>query len=104
MLLGVAIAFVVLVIPISLTHTASLALGKQIFQTTEFGMSLLREIVQSMEQLNYSVNFFLYVFGSLQFRKELAIILCPIKQKPTIGRSNGATMTSPAGGQSEVRL
>ena len=93
MLVAVAVAFVIMVVPISITHCVSLALGKNIFRTTDLKMSILREITQLMEQLNYSINFFMYVLCSEKFRKELRQIFCKEKRKP-ISRETSMTGVS----------
>lgn len=70
MLMGVSLAFIILVIPISIVHCISLVWGKNIFQTDDPIISTLRDITQIMEQTNYSINFFLYVFCSSTYRDE----------------------------------
>ena len=45
-----------------------------IYQSTDPSVSIMREIVQILEQLNYATNFFMYVSFSEAYRKELAAI------------------------------
>lgn len=85
MLLSVSIAFLVLVVPISIVHCISLLSNEPIFQSTNPKIVILRETAQIMEQLNHACNFFFYVLTSERFRKEFLFIIgvgrCCLKDK-----------------------
>ena len=78
MLLGVALAFLILVTPIAVAHMVFYVMDRNIFEAKEPGMVAFREIAQVLELMNSSVNFFLYVLCSKGFRRMLLKIL----QKP----------------------
>ena len=78
MLLGVALAFLILVTPIAVAHMVFYVMDRNIFEAKEPGMVAFREIAQVLELMNSSVNFFLYVLCSKGFRHMLLKIL----QKP----------------------
>ncbi|XP_046381166.2 galanin-like G-protein coupled receptor npr-9 [Haliotis rufescens] len=94
MLIGVTIAFIILVTPISIAHNVSFALGENIFETQHFGMMVAREILQVMEQLNYSVNFLLYVMCSQDFRKKVAELLCQLRGRKSANVSQPKTAST----------
>ncbi|KAK2161605.1 hypothetical protein LSH36_114g06066 [Paralvinella palmiformis] len=68
MLLSIAISFVLLVTPNAVAHIVSYARKEEIFETTDPIMVFLREIVQILEQMNHSINFFLYILCSKRFK------------------------------------
>lgn len=68
MLMVVAFSFVILIVPIGTMHAVSLFSKVNIFETTEPSMVIFREVTQVMEQINYSINFFLYVLCCRRFR------------------------------------
>ncbi|XP_046579528.1 C-C chemokine receptor type 1-like [Haliotis rubra] len=94
MLIGVTIAFIILVTPISIAHNVSFALGENIFETQHFGMMVAREILQVMEQLNYSINFLLYVMCSADFRKRLAELFCQVRSTKSANKACSAKRTA----------
>ena len=69
MLLAVTIAYVILVTPISVAHSIAFFSGDNIFQSTNENFIIFREIAQIGEQLNYVVNFFIYVIFNSTFRQ-----------------------------------
>ena len=71
MLLCVCVAFVLLVMPIAMTHLISFFRNQHVFQSKEEGTVVFREIAQLLEHLNYSINFFLYVIACPSFRKRV---------------------------------
>ncbi|XP_067665030.1 galanin-like G-protein coupled receptor npr-9 [Haliotis asinina] len=75
MLLGVTFAFFILVTPISIAHNIAFTLGVNFFESKDFKMVVVRETLQVMEQINYSINFFMYVMCSQAFRHRLGQIL-----------------------------
>ena len=87
MLLPIVIAFVVLVVPISIGHNISFFTDQDLFMSRDQTIVFYREIAQLLEQLNYSINFFLYVLYSKAFRECFLRIICYSK-KTTHGNSN----------------
>jgi hypothetical protein len=71
MLISIASAYIILIFPITVLH--NLAYQKRVPAYTEAsaGISIYKEVAQFMEQLNYCLNFFLYVMTSRQFRQAL---------------------------------
>ena len=62
---------------LAFTIVHNLAFWKNVsaFDTNTFDFFILREIAQMLEQFNYSINFFLYVLCSAQFRARVINIL-----------------------------
>lgn len=75
MLIGIVIAYVILILPITVLHNTAYQKRVKAFTETSSGFSLFTEVVQLMEQLNYCLNFFLYIMTSRQFRETLFKIL-----------------------------
>ena len=85
MLLGISFAFLILVVPIGISHIVSLYTGNDIYTSKSKVIVALREITQAAEMLNYSINFFLYVMCCGKFRQRvLQIMKCHgnLKQPP----------------------
>lgn len=76
MVLGVMIAYIVLIIPITTVHLYSFTAGVSAFDENSFGFFVYREVAQMLEQINYAVNFFFYVLCSRTFRSRVKEILC----------------------------
>ena len=74
MLLGVVIAFILLATPIAVVFNITNAQGKNLFISTDPVLSVVREVAQILELLNYCINFFLYVACSTSFRARIADI------------------------------
>lgn len=68
MLIGVVIAYVILVLPITILHNAAYELKISAFASNNEDFNLFKEISQLLEQLNHTLNFFLYVMTSYRFR------------------------------------
>ncbi|KAI0221862.1 hypothetical protein LSAT2_026885 [Lamellibrachia satsuma] len=68
MVLTTNAAFVLLVMPISIAHLVSFFRQHNLFESNDPAIIVFREITLYCEQLNYSVNFFLYVFCNKKFR------------------------------------
>lgn len=75
MLIGIVIAYIILILPITVLHNTAYQKRVKAFTETSSGFSLFTEVVQLMEQLNYCLNFFLYIMTSRQFRETLFQIL-----------------------------
>ncbi|XP_045215467.2 leukotriene B4 receptor 1-like [Mercenaria mercenaria] len=76
MVLGVMIAYIVLIIPITTVHLYSFAAGVSAFDENSYGFFIYREVAQMLEQINYAVNFFFYVLCSSAFRGRVKELLC----------------------------
>ncbi|XP_013390936.1 QRFP-like peptide receptor [Lingula anatina] len=77
LLLGVAIAFLVLVNPIATAHIVTVITDRKIFETDEPGFQVYREIASLLESANYSINFFIYVIWNQQYRQRfLSMVSC----------------------------
>ena len=76
MVLGVMIAYIILIIPITTVHLYAFTAGVSAFDHGSLGFFIYREIAQTLEQINYAVNFFFYVMCSFAFRQRVKEILC----------------------------
>ena len=107
MLLGVCIAFLILVTPITIGHLLSIFAGINILFSTDPSVTIYRELAQLMEQTNHSINFFLYVVSSSEFRRVLWDLLRGRRDKATVRRnrtlkytySHSSTGSNPNGNQ-----
>ena len=68
MLLSVTVAYIILVTPIAVAHSVAFFQGDNIYLSKEPGIIIFREIAQVLEQINYVINFFLYVISNASFR------------------------------------
>lgn len=68
MLLAVAITYVLLVAPVTVMHNVAFYLGMHAFGENPKPFLIYRDVSQILEQLNYTINFFLYVASNRQFR------------------------------------
>ena len=59
---------IIFVLPITVLHNAAYELKISAFASNDEGFNLFKEVSQLLEQLNYSLNFFLYVMTSYRFR------------------------------------
>ncbi|KAK3092528.1 hypothetical protein FSP39_004038 [Pinctada imbricata] len=69
MLLGIVAAYIILVLPITVLHNTAYELRLNAFANNAVGFEIFKKISQFLEQLNYSINFFLYVLTSQKFRR-----------------------------------
>ena len=107
MLLGVCIAFLILVTPITIGHLLSIFAGINILFSTDPSVTIYRELAQLMEQTNHSINFFLYVVSSSEFRRVVWDLLRGRRDKDTMRRnrtlrytySNSSAGSNPNGNQ-----
>ncbi|KAH3842963.1 growth hormone secretagogue receptor type 1-like [Dreissena polymorpha] len=83
MVIGVLISYVILVIPISTVHIYSFTAGFSAFDANSVAFFVFREISQILEQINYAINFFIYVVCSRQFRQRLNEILRCSPHRPS---------------------
>ena len=75
MLLSVTITYIILVTPISVAHLVMYFQGNSIFLVKDTGFIIFREIAQLLEQLNFVINFFLYVVSNTSFRQKIGTLL-----------------------------
>ena len=68
MVLATNAAFVLLVMPISIAHLVSFFRQDNLFESKDPTIVVFREITLNFEQLNYSINVFLYVLCNKRFR------------------------------------
>ncbi|KAI0222980.1 hypothetical protein LSAT2_025766, partial [Lamellibrachia satsuma] len=68
MVLATNAAFVLLVMPISIAHLVSFFRQDNLFESKDPAIVVFREITLDFEQLNYSINVFLYVLCNKRFR------------------------------------
>ena len=76
MVVGVMIAFIVLVLPIAVVHLYASLTKVSAFDQNSLGFFIFREIAQILEQVNYAINFFIYVLYSSVFRRRVSELLC----------------------------
>ncbi|KAK3101886.1 hypothetical protein FSP39_007034 [Pinctada imbricata] len=74
-LIGIMIAYIVLVSPIAALHGSAFALKINAYGNNWLAWILFKEIAQILEQMNYTVNFIFYVTLSPIFRNALREIL-----------------------------
>ncbi|XP_021348429.1 allatostatin-A receptor-like [Mizuhopecten yessoensis] len=105
MLLGVSIAYVFLVGPITIAHSVAFFREENIFESRDPEVVTFREASQVMEQLNYAINFFLYVICSKSFRDRCKYVLkysctrCGRHETNATGHMTPAYLTNPNVGQ-----
>ena len=75
MLVGVVVAYIVFILPITVVHNLAFWKGVSAFDTNTYDFFVLREVAQMLEQFNYSTNFFLYILCSATFRTRVFEIL-----------------------------
>ena len=75
MLLGVSFTFILLVVPIGLSHIISVFTNNYIYETTNPAIVGMRETTQAAEMLNYSINFLLYIICNKAFRARFMKIM-----------------------------
>ena len=75
MLLGVSFAFQILVTPIAVLHILATLNNIPLFHTTDQRLVIAREVAMMLEQVNYSINFYLYVLCSQTFSKQFLILI-----------------------------
>ena len=75
MLIGVVLAYIIFILPITVVHNLAFWKGVSAFDTNTLDFFVLREVAQMLEQFNYAINFFLYVLCSTKFRSRVFEIL-----------------------------
>lgn len=98
MLIGIVVAYVALVLPITIVHNLAFWRNVSAFDVNTRGFFILREMAQILEQLNYSINFFLYVLCSAKFRERVLQILGVNKCIRKIRSDSSSSKTKTASG------
>ena len=99
MLVGVVIAYVIFIVPVTLFHINKSFLNTGLEKNTP-AYVIVREIVQYLELTNYTTNFIMYAFGSAAYRNEVKRIICKCSNERSANRyaerisSNNTTSTS----------
>ncbi|XP_052792017.1 C-C chemokine receptor type 5-like [Mya arenaria] len=101
MLIGVVVAYIAFVLPITVVHNLAFWKSVSVFDTNTLQFFLMREVAQILEQLNYAVNFVLYVLCSTKFRKRAMEILhidgCIMKLAQRKSSSKNTSFTNLSG-------
>jgi hypothetical protein len=84
MLMSVIVALVVMATPFGVFHVISLFKGKLLHEENTTLYQIGRGIAETLDQLNYTVNFFLYVLASCQFR--VAVVALFRSEKSPVSR------------------
>ena len=76
-LLSISIAFVILVTPNATAHVLNFVSKTRLsyFESTQPQMVVLREVANILEQLNYTINFFLYVCVNERYRRYIGELI-----------------------------
>ncbi|XP_052699546.1 neuromedin-U receptor 2-like [Crassostrea angulata] len=75
MLVGVMVAYILLISPVTALHMSAFFLRVNAFGSNALGFLVFKEVSQILEQINYAINFFLYVLTSSMFRQGFKEIL-----------------------------
>ncbi|XP_048738133.1 neuromedin-U receptor 2-like [Ostrea edulis] len=68
MLVGVIVAYILLISPVTALHMSAFFLRLNAFGSNALGFLIFKEVCQILEQMNYAINFYLYVLTSSLFR------------------------------------
>ncbi|XP_061169026.1 histamine H2 receptor-like [Saccostrea echinata] len=93
MLVGVMVAYILLISPVTALHMSAFFLRLNAFGSNALGFLVFKEVSQILEQLNYAINFFLYVLTSSMFRSGLEELFgCkrPISRGTSVKSSSGS--------------
>lgn len=85
MLLSIVITYIIFVLPVTILHVSSAFLGIKSFGNNSKQFQIYLNISQMLEQLNYTINFFLYVVSNRRFRETVVKLFeglscCPDEQ------------------------
>lgn len=83
MLIAITLEYIILVTPITLVLIITLWNNKPIFGNSNPDNVILQSLALIFEQLNHSINFFVYVLCSRQFRKRFVDMICCRKNSRT---------------------
>ena len=76
MLVGVMVAYIALISPVTALHMTAYFARLNAFGVSSTGFMIFREVSQMLEQVNYAINFFLYILTSSTFRGALYDVVC----------------------------
>jgi hypothetical protein len=96
MLIGIVVAYFVLVLPITLLHNIAFYMGMKSFGDNPKGFLIFRDVAQILEQINYGINFYLYVLTSTQFRQQLIVYLTENRVYKMLQRVTSAGSRAPS--------
>ncbi|CAC5417243.1 unnamed protein product [Mytilus coruscus] len=88
MLIGINIAFILLVFPVSFFQLAAFQSKSHGHANQHIWLKILKKAAQGLEQVNYGINFFLYVLTSQQFRIVFLGLFEKITPRGTLSSSN----------------
>jgi hypothetical protein len=95
MLMAVIIAFILLATPYTIFHNVSFFKRKALHEDNSKLYQIARAIVQLLDLLNYTINFFLYVFTSRQFRDGVVSLFKSGKgHRPSMGSQSEGTSSA----------
>lgn len=79
MLLTIMVTYILFVTPIGVVRITANYIGINLFGVNMTSFLIFRDIAQILELFNYTINFFLYVCSSSQFRHGVLMLLCSQK-------------------------
>ena len=94
MLLGIVIAYIILVLPITILHNAAYELKLNAFADNSVGFEVFKQVAQILEQLNHSINFFLYILTSSKFRCVLLTKICRLRARRYLHKNASSSRIS----------
>ncbi|XP_071093793.1 galanin-like G-protein coupled receptor npr-9 [Haliotis cracherodii] len=100
MLLGITIAYIILVTPTCIVHNICFSLKISLYETKDLTLSIARAVIQFTEQLNFSINFILYLLCNRSFRNRVLVIL---RHKTETQLTEGNNIQNPVTRQSTTR-
>ena len=96
MLLTIMVTYILFVTPIGIVRIIANYIGINLFGVNMTSFLVFRDIAQILELFNYTVNFFLYVCSSSQFRHGVLMLLCShnsLKRQDTWTTNKQVSMT-----------
>ncbi|CAC5378892.1 unnamed protein product [Mytilus coruscus] len=90
MLLSIVITYIVCVAPVTVLHMLSFFQGVKSFGNNPKPFLIFRNVSQMLEQLNYTINFFVYVVANRRFRGGV-VELFGLKKSSRSGSRSGST-------------
>lgn len=94
MLIAITLEYIILVTPITIVLISTFWTNTPIFGSTDPRHVVLQALALILEQLNNSINFFVYILCSQQFRKRFRDLVCcrkPVRQMTIRSRSPSST-------------
>jgi hypothetical protein len=95
MLVGVMVAYILLISPVTALHMSAFFLRLNAFGSNSLGFQVFKEVCQILEQMNYAINFYLYVLTSSLFRIGLKkLFFCRCRKRLSRGMSGKTSSSS----------